>query len=160
VLAGADGLGHLARALAGLLLAGAGLAGAAAADEAPAAGWSRALEHELMSPYCPGRSLVECPSPQATELRLWIQSQERAGVPREAVEKKLFEEFGEGLRQTPRAEGWGLAAYLVPSGALLAGGVVVIAFLRRQGGPAPAPPPAAPRDPELEREIDRELGDS
>jgi hypothetical protein len=33
-----------------------GLAGAAAAAEPP---WSAELEKELMSPYCPGRSLVE-----------------------------------------------------------------------------------------------------
>ena len=124
-------------------------------------GWSQELEHQLMSPYCPGRSLIECPSPQATELRLWIQAQEQAGVPRANVEARLFEQFGEQLRQAPRAEGWGLMAYLVPCGALLAGGVFVVGFLRRQGGASGAPPAAAaPSDPELEREIDRELGAS
>jgi cytochrome c-type biogenesis protein CcmH len=134
------------------LLVGAGSAGA----ERP---WSEQLEHELMSPYCPGRSLTECPSPQATELRLWIQAQERAGVPREQVEARLFAQFGDQLRHGPRAEGWGLWAYLVPAAALAAGGALVFAFLRRQGRPAPAPPEAAPpRDPELERRLDEELG--
>jgi cytochrome c-type biogenesis protein CcmH/NrfF len=129
---------------------------------AASTGWSQELERELMSPYCPGRSLIECPSPQATELRLWIQAQEREGVPRSQVEARLFEEFGDQLRHSPRAEGWGLWAYLVPGGALLAGGVVVVAFLGRGRPPGPpgAPPPGAPSDPELEREIDRELGDS
>ena len=114
-----------------------------------------------MSPYCPGRALIECPSPQAVELRLWIQAQEQAGVPRGSVEARLFERFGEQLRQAPRAVGWGLWAYLVPGGALLAGGVVVAAFLGRGGPPGPPspPPPAGARDPELEREIDRELGE-
>ena len=126
-----------------------------------AAGWSAELEHQLMSPYCPGRSLTECPSPQATELRLWIQAQEQAGVPRADVEARLFQQFGEQLRQAPRVEGWGLWAYLVPGGALLAGGAVVAAFLRRQAAAGAAPPPArAPSDPELERQIDRELGAS
>jgi len=133
----------------------------AASRGAASPGWSSQLEHQLMSPYCPGRSLTECPSPQATELRLWIQAQEKAGVPRQDVEARLFQQFGEQLRQAPRAEGWGLWAYLVPGGALLAGGVVVVGFLRRQGGAAGAPAPAAaPSDPELEREIDRELGAS
>jgi cytochrome c-type biogenesis protein CcmH/NrfF len=142
--------------LAGLLLA---LAGPAAGAEP---GWSRQLEHELMSPYCPGRALIECPSEKAVELRLWIQAQEQAGAPREAVEARLFEQFGEQLRQAPRAAGWGLWAYLVPVAALLAGGLVVAAFLRRgaQHGSAPQPLPARARDPELEREIDRELGAS
>jgi cytochrome c-type biogenesis protein CcmH/NrfF len=129
-----------------------------AEGRAKSSSWSAELERELMSPYCPGRSLVECPSPQATELRLWIQAQERAGVPRANVEARLFEQFGDQLRHGPRAEGFGLWAYLVPAGALVAGGVLVLAFLRRQGGPEPAPPEASlPRDPELERRLEEEL---
>jgi cytochrome c-type biogenesis protein CcmH len=124
-------------------------------------GWSSELERELMSPYCPGRSLIECPSPQATELRLWIQAQERAGVPRSDVEARLVQEFGDMLRHSPRAEGWGLWAYLVPALALLAGGALVFGFLRRQAGAAaPAPAAAAPYDAELAREVERELGAS
>ena len=112
-----------------------------------------------MSPYCPGRSLVECPSQAATELRLWIQAQERAGAPRAEVEAVLFERFGDQLRHAPRAEGFGLWAYLVPAGALLAGGALVLSFLRRQRRPGPEPrPPPPPRDPELERRLDEELG--
>ena len=94
--------------------------------------WSAELEQELMSPYCPGRSLVECPSQKATELRLWIAGQEKAGIPRAEVERELFERYGDILRHAPKAEGFGLWAYLVPAGALLAGGLLVGGFLRRQ----------------------------
>lgn len=133
----------------------------AAGPAAAADGYARELERELMSPYCPGRTLVECPSPAATELRLWIQAQEKAGVARAAVEERLFAEYGDKLRHAPRPEGWGLWAYLVPGGALLAGGVVVVAFLGRGGRPGPPQgPPSAPLDPELEREVDRELAGS
>ena len=121
-------------------------------------GWSRDLERELMSPFCPGRTLVECPSPDATELRLWIQGQERAGISRAAVEERLFRQFGDKLRSAPRAEGWGLWAYLVPAGALLGGGVLAFGFLRRQGRPAPTAKVPALTDPDLASEIDRELG--
>jgi cytochrome c-type biogenesis protein CcmH/NrfF len=159
------------------LLLGAGAAAAAGkASEArsedvvraKSSGWSEELEHDLMSPYCPGRSLTECPSPQATELRLWIQAQERAGVPREQVEARLFQEYGDKLRHGPRAEGWGLSAYLVPAAALAAGFAFVFVFLRRQARPVSDPVGAArprdpasaakPRDPELERRLDEELG--
>ena len=75
------------RALACLLLAftlGLGAPTGDAACAEPARGWAYDLMNELMSPYCPGRSLIECPSPDATELRLWIQGQEAAGVSRAA----------------------------------------------------------------------------
>ncbi len=138
--------------------------GATSSPVAASKGWSYELERELMSPYCPGRSLIECPSPQATELRLWIQAQEQAGVSRASVEERLFQRFGEQLSHSPRAEGWGLLAYLVPAGALLVGGVFVAGFLRRQGRPsalaAVLPPGASTSDPALQREIDRELAES
>jgi cytochrome c-type biogenesis protein CcmH/NrfF len=143
----------------GILVALALLCAASAAGAAPEP-WSAELERELMSPYCPGRSLIECPSPQATELRLWIHAQEQAGVPREEVEARLYKEFGDQLRHAPRAEGWGLWAYLVPGGVLLAGGVLVVWFLGRREPPAPVPAVPPPRDAELEREVDRELGAS
>jgi cytochrome c-type biogenesis protein CcmH len=131
------------------------------APNAAAEGYARELERDLMSPFCPGRSLVECPSPAATELRLWIQAQEQAGASRAAVEARLFQEYGDQLRHAPKPEGFGLWAYLVPAGALLAGGGIVLVYLRREARAAPAPAVAAGAlDPELEREIDRELGAS
>ena len=63
------------------------------------------------------------------------------------------------MRPAPRAEGLGLAAYVVPSVIILLGAGVVAAFLRYQSRKpdAPSATPAAPRDPELERIIDEEL---
>jgi len=139
-----------------VVVAAIAFAGSAARSEEQR--WSRELERELMSPYCPGRSLIECPSPAATELRLWIQGQEQAGVSRAAVEQRLFQQFGDKLRQSPRAEGWGLFSYLVPAGVLLAGGAFAFGFLRRQSRAVAAAPVSALADPELAREIDRELG--
>lgn len=132
-----------------------GFAGAAAAAEPS---WSPKLERELMSPYCPGRSLVECPSQKATELRLWIQGQERDGVSQAAVEQELFRRYGDTLRHAPRAEGFGLWAYLVPAFALLAGAALLVVFFRRQSAPvAPVQRAPAPRDAELERRLEKEL---
>ena len=74
--------GPIALLVLALALAAAG-PGAAAAEE----GWGYELANELMSPYCPGRALAECPSPQAGELRQWILDQERAGVPRSVAMK-------------------------------------------------------------------------
>jgi cytochrome c-type biogenesis protein CcmH/NrfF len=137
--------------------------------------WAYALAHELMSPFCPGRTLAECSSPQAAELRLWILTQAAAGASREEIEANLYGRFGDVLRSTPKAEGWGLWAYLVPILFFVIGGPVVVWIIRRLAAgsgavaerPAPAAAPAASAsvtadlsDAELERLVDQELGRS
>jgi cytochrome c-type biogenesis protein CcmH/NrfF len=122
--------------LALLLLALAGPAAADADADARTEVWAYELSHNLMSPFCPGRTLSECPSPQADELRLWILEQARAGATREEVEAELFRSFGDQLRQAPRAEGIGLLAYAVPGVFLVAGAGLLVAFLRRGVGSA------------------------
>ena len=151
------------RRLLGTMLMTLGVALVAVAASADEKGWGYELGNELMSPFCPGRALSECPSPNASDLRQWILDQEAAGRSREEVEAQLYERWGDQLRQAPKMEGVGLIAYAVPAGATLAGAAVVAFFLRRRRGEelAPAAPePLAPAqaDPELERLIDEELG--
>ena len=96
--------------------------------------WGYGLSHELMSPFCPGRTLAACTSPQAAELRQWILLQEAAGTSREEVVRILEERFGDAIRSTPEVEGWGLAAWLLPVGALAVGALLVFFVLRRLVG--------------------------
>jgi cytochrome c-type biogenesis protein CcmH len=140
------------------LLLGASTATAAGEATAEPEGWAYKLPNELMSPFCPGRTLSACTSPQADDLRLWLIVQEASGRSREDVEAELFERYGDVLRPAPRAEGFGLTVYVFPVIAFLAGGVVVVVFLRRQTRAAAASEPSShPPDPELERVIDQEL---
>jgi cytochrome c-type biogenesis protein CcmH/NrfF len=123
-------------------------------------GWAYEVAAELMSPFCPGRTLADCPSDQAKSLVLWIVMQEAAGRTRADVEEELYARYGEVMRPAPRAEGIGLTAYLIPALAFAAGGALVGVFLRRQtrgrqAALASATPPAP--DPELERMVDQEL---
>jgi cytochrome c-type biogenesis protein CcmH/NrfF len=145
---------------AALLAAGLLLAAAGAPAQEPE-GWAYELANELMSPYCPGRTLADCPSPQAETLRMWLIVQEAAGRKREEVQVELVERFGEGILAAPRPQGFGLAAYLIPIAAFLAGGVLVAAFLLRQTRVRAAPthevPAGGPLDPELERRVDEDL---
>jgi len=139
----------------GLLLAAA-LSLAAAGGQ----GWGYDLADELMSPFCPGRALSECPSPQAADLRRWILEQEQAGATRAQVEEELFRAYGDQLRQAPRARGVGLVAYAIPLVLFLVGGALAARVLSRgrrspRSGSLPA---EAPPDPELERLVDEELG--
>ena len=129
-----------------------------AADEA-AESWHYAVWNSLMSPYCPGRSLLDCTSSQAAELREWIVEQEKAGRPREEVEEQLYQQFGDVVLQAPRASGFGLAAYVTPIIAVVIGAFGLAVFLRRQASAAGKAPAlaAAPPDPELDRIIDEEM---
>lgn len=52
------------------------------------------LSNELMSPYCPGRTIAACPSEQARKLEDQILAQARAGKSREEIEQSLVETFG------------------------------------------------------------------
>lgn len=135
-------------------------AGSARAAEEEKPGWGYGLANELMSPYCPGRALPDCPSPQATELRQWIVAQDGAGRSKAEVMRQLLERFGEGLLQKPPASGFGLAAYVIPIAGVLAGGALLLVFFRRQAArsaPSAAAPRLAPVDPELERLVDEEF---
>jgi cytochrome c-type biogenesis protein CcmH/NrfF len=148
-----------------------GLAGAlalaaasATADQgAPAGGWAYDVANELMSPYCPGRTLNDCPSSQAAELKAWIVAQDAAGRPRADVENELLARYGDVILQAPKATGFGLTAYVLPVVAFAAGLALVVTFLRRQGARPAAPPGVgtaralASLDPDRARALEREL---
>jgi cytochrome c-type biogenesis protein CcmH/NrfF len=149
--------------LAAGLLGGALFLAALCGAESPA-GWAYQLSHQLMSPFCPGRTLPDCPSPQAAQLQQWIREQERIGRARGEVEAELVAQFGEVILQSPRPTGIGLAAYVIPVVLFLCGGSLLVYFLRRQTRQSvPASPPSAglrPVDPELERRLEAELRES
>jgi len=146
-------------ALAALLLLAPAGASAQDGTDAEESEWGYALASELMSPYCPGRTLPDCPSPQAAELREWIVAQEEAGRSQQEVRQQLLARFGDQLLQSPRAEGFGLVAYLLPAAALVAGGWLLLAFLRRQraASSGATPPRLSAVDPELERQVEDEI---
>jgi cytochrome c-type biogenesis protein CcmH len=154
------GAGSSTKALLGaaaLAIASLGLALPAAAAAADPPDWGYELPHDLMSPFCPGRSLADCPSPQAESLRAWILVQAATGRSRADVEADLLERYGDVILPAPRAEGIGLAAYVIPVVAFLAGGLLVGFLLRRYTRTGPPVPAGDAVDPELARLVDEEL---
>lgn len=138
-----------------VIAAAAALPGALYAAETP-------LAREIMSPYCPGLALSDCPSPPAAELRAWIREQEAAGIPRETVRAQLFAQYGDKLLQRPRAQGIGLLAYAIPVGAIIIGALVLgVYFLRRANKESTVQPEpelqAQPQSDELARAVDAEI---
>jgi cytochrome c-type biogenesis protein CcmH/NrfF len=91
---------------------------------------AQAIYNSVMSPFCPGRLLSNCPSPQAEELRVWIREQLAAGATREEVVDVLYATYGDAARGAPLARGLGLLAWLAPGAAILVGALLL---LRRMG---------------------------
>ncbi|MEZ4278830.1 MAG: cytochrome c-type biogenesis protein CcmH [Myxococcota bacterium] len=107
---------------------------AAGAGSTPS--WAYDLAGDLMSPFCPGRTVASCPSPQATELIQWIAMQEAAGATREEVVAMLVAKHGEEILGAPPAKGITLWAYVFPVLGFVAFGGIAALVLRRIVSPA------------------------
>lgn len=68
----------------------------------------------VMSPFCPGRLLSDCPSEQATELKEQIRRDFEGGATEEAIVSELAERYGPTIRAMPTGSGMGLVAWVVP----------------------------------------------
>lgn len=115
-----------------LLLALSG--GAVAAPEDVANDISR----QVMSPYCPGVTLHDCPSAAAIELRAQIAEWATAGWSEDRIMDRLVAEYGETIRAVPPTEGAGLLAWVLPA-AGLAAAIGIGVYVLRRFGPREAP---------------------
>ena len=98
---------------------------------------ARTLESELMSPFCPGLLLSDCPSPNAAVLRTEITSRIGRGEAPSAITDDLVARYGAQILGSPPAEGFGLLLWIVvPAVALVSGVTLILALLH--GGTSPA----------------------
>jgi cytochrome c-type biogenesis protein CcmH len=104
------------------------------------------LMGSIMSPFCPGLTLADCPSAYADTLRASVRARVLAGESPDSIVESLVAAFGEGVRGAPRARGFGLALWGTPLVALGLGGIGLIWWLRTRGAPAarPVSDPGAP----------------
>lgn len=113
---------------------------------------------QVMSPFCPGVLLANCPSAPAAALRSEIERRIAAGQSADAIEADLERRFGERVLAAPRASGWGLIAWLTPGTVIGLGGLATARWLRRHAaGPtaidSAVRPPDAAHLAVLEREL-------
>jgi cytochrome c-type biogenesis protein CcmH len=129
---------------------------------APPAAWSADppnaadLEAELVCPVCE-TTLDQSDAPVAQRMKAFIRERIAAGDSEEQIKGALVDEFGPGVLATPSKSGFGLLAWLVPLGVLVAGAVAVAVLVRIWSRRRPPPGPQRPLDPELERRVDEEL---
>lgn len=116
---------------------------------------AEAVERRVMSKWCPGVTLADCPSSQADALRRDIAARVAQGWTNRRIDAWLVADYGEGILGRPRST----AAFLVPALAALVGSVAVASVLRRRRPPPPhepgpgssGPPGPDPADADMRR---------
>jgi len=122
---------------------------------------ARKIFETVMSPYCPGRTIANCPSPDAADLQEAIRDALGEGQTPEQVKEDLFATFGDGIRSVPRASGFGLVAWVIPGAAILLGALLIARWMRKTGKELLAAPERAPSELDSERKarLDAALSD-
>ena len=123
----------------------------------------------LMSPACPGRTLLNCTSSQAEQWRELIRQKLAQGESKDQILRYFVDMSGEGILAAPPKQGFALTAWLLPVFVMINGAGLIVVLTRRwaQKRPQtdahsiPAPKAAAPSshalaDPYLDR-LHREL---
>lgn len=114
------------------------------------------IENRVMCPTC-HQLLVLSHSPVAERMRHFIREELAAGKSSGAIEHDLVDQFGPAVLASPPAAGFGLLAWLIPAGGLLAATAVVLAFARAWRRRSSADDDTAEVSPELLRRLELEL---
>ena len=91
---------------------------------------ANSVASKVMSPYCPGVTLHDCPSDNATALIARIEGLAREGYTESQIIDYLVAEWP-GIRAAPPPSGVGLGAWAVPLLGALAGGAIAWRLLRK-----------------------------
>lgn len=117
------------------------------------------LYQQVFSPFCPGRSLNDCPSSKAHELKDEMRGKLEQGVPPQAILDEVFARFGDQYRAVPTYQGFGKLVWWAPIGFLAIGLLVAILVVlgRRRGEPVRPREGKPALSDSVQAEIDREL---
>ena len=93
------------------------------------------LYQQVFSPFCPGRSLNDCPSSKAQELKAEMRQKLQDGIPADAILAEVFQRFGDKFRAVPQYSGFGRLVWWAPLGFLLFGALIVVISINRRRSP-------------------------
>jgi cytochrome c-type biogenesis protein CcmH len=121
------------------------------------------IEDEVMCPICGVTLELATEAPQAIQEREFIRERIAEGQTKEQIKDALVAEFGPEVLAVPEAEGFDLAAWLVPGAVIILAGASIFIGLRRwrregggrDGGSAEPPEPGL--DPEESKRLDADL---
>ena len=114
------------------------------------------ISGEVMSPYCPGVTLHDCPSDAATEKRIEIEGWARSGWSEERIMAQLEEDFGDNIKASPSGTR-GLLAWAIPAIVLGAGVASALSLSKRWTGSTAALQPPTQISPEDHQRVESDL---
>lgn len=85
-----------------------------------------ALYQGMLSPFCAGRSLNDCPSSKAQELKDEMRARLEAGESKDVILEDMITRYGEQYRAVPLFSGFGVFVWVVPIGFVLVGLTVAV----------------------------------
>ena len=103
----------------------------ARAESAPQA--AQEIYYGILSPFCPGRALADCPSEKASALKDRIKAELDAGKSKDAVFDEIIKEYGEQYRAVPNMQGLNSLAWIIPLVIITIGLLVVVCKIRSKG---------------------------
>lgn len=116
------------------------------------------ISNNIMSPFCPGVTLHDCPSDTALELRREIETWAESGMSRAEIMTELETQYGPEIRAVPQASGSGLFAWLLPlAGVLAATAAGVVLSKRWAADKQPVHAPSVAATSEERGRLEREL---
>lgn len=117
------------------------------------------LYQQVFSPFCPGRSLNDCPSSKAHELKLDMRQKLQEGVPPQTVLEEVFAKFGDQYRAVPSYSGVGKLVWWVPLGFVFVGLLAALGVVlsRKKNGSRRESSVEPILNDEMRDQIEREL---
>lgn len=86
---------------------------------------------KVMSPYCPGKLLSDCPSGKASELKSILRSKISSGATESDLMTYLEDQYGkQTIQSTPGTKGFDVVAWIAPFAFLLVGAVLFWKWLK------------------------------
>lgn len=115
------------------------------------------MYQQVLSPFCPGRSLNDCPSSKATELKDQMKARLEQGEAPEAIIEGVLAQYGEQFRAVPRFAGVGVFVWAIPLSFVVLGGLWALRVSSGRKGPSSKSKAPISSEGKLSAEVEQRL---